>query len=149
MRGLLAIVVAFTFMSCATVGADFTKTYDDLIAVDSDGHEFPTNEDGEVDHSDDYGFGWNYLFPFEGNSQYYIISYFGYNLKPLAVVAPINFYMNDSDLTRNLVGTWVWCVIYKTDLNDGFEMGVVADAEAAVEAAEEFMDRVDILIGGI
>ena len=61
MRGLLAIVVALTFISCATLG-DTTRT-----------HEGLTIEDGEVDHSDDFHFGWNYVFPFEGNDQYYSI----------------------------------------------------------------------------
>lgn len=127
MRGLLAIVVAFTMISCATVGTTTSPKFSDTYTTE--------------EHSDDYTFGWNYVFPFEDNGQYYIIVFYTPDFMALAIVAPINFFVHESEIVDEFLGTWVWSIKYQTDQNNGYEMGVVDTPEEAVEAANDFMDK--------
>jgi len=128
MRGLLAIVVAFTMISCATLGTTTTNQFSDTYATE--------------DHSDDYEYGWNYVFPFEGNNNYWIIMFLGMDLKPIATVAPINFWVSEDEIMPDYIDTWVWTVNYKHSLEDGsgVEMGISPTAEDAVEAVEYFLE---------
>lgn len=125
---LLAIVVALTMISCATMGTTTTQPFSDSYATQ--------------DHSDDYEFGWNYIFPFENNGDYWILMFLDMGLRPVASVAPINFYVTDDEIEEAFIGSWVWTVNYKTDLDEGFnvEMGISPTAEEAVEAVEYFLE---------
>ncbi len=129
MRGLLTIVVALTMISCATV-------------MESPMQQELEQKQEEVDHSDDLHFGWNYIFPFENDINYYIIVFLSYELTPLAVVAPIDFYVHPSQIEPSYFGTWVWSIKYRTSFNgndDHYEMGIEATPEDAVDAANIFM----------
>ena len=127
MKFLLAIVVALTFVSCATLGNNNVQKF-------SDTHQI-------ADHSETYEHGWNYVFPYEEHSSLYIIVYYSHALSPLAVVCPIEFMIHPDKLEASDYGTWIWSVRYKTELNNGFEHGQVATAEEGVNIAEYTMER--------
>lgn len=134
-KTLLTIVVAFTMISCATT-----------MKVNTDPTTVTTIEDQEVDHSDDYTPGWNYLFPFV-DSTYYIMIYLSAELRPLAVVAPINFFVSEEEIVPEHRGTWVWSIKYTTSQNgeeDGEEMGIAPTVEDAVEIIEYWLENMTV-----
>ncbi len=125
LRGLLAIVVALTMISCATMGNVSGQKYSETYQIE--------------DHSDDYTYGWNYVFPYE-NSDYYVIMFLGMDLRPIAIVAPVDFFVPEEEITEEYVGMWVWSIKHKTELNEGYDMGIVPNAEEGVAMVEYILE---------
>lgn len=123
---VLVITVALVLMSCATIAP-----------VKAD----PFPEDAKVvDNLYQVEAGWNYIFT--NNKAQYIIVFCNQWNEPVATVAPITFYADESEIKSGHLGDWVWSVRYITDpslYNDGVEVGLEPTAEKAVEAAEKFM----------